>query len=154
LAARRDRVDIDDLGELKIVTRGQGTTMTIELAGEWDLAGVPAVRRAIAHVLSGCPESVVLDLSRLVFIDSSGLHATIELAHRSSAQGIRLVIICGPPSVHRVFTITGLTERLPFVDQPPISQSSGRRIRAWTARSGTSYSAVRRVHVRARIPGS
>ena len=81
-------------------------------------------------------------------------HATIELAHRSSAQGVRLVIVCGPPSVHRVFTITGLTERLPFVDQPPISQSSGRRIRAWTVRSGTSYSAVRRVHAEARIPGS
>jgi ABC-type transporter Mla MlaB component len=38
----------------------------------------------------------VLDLSRLSFIDSSGLHITIELHKHSTRQNIRLVIIPDP----------------------------------------------------------
>lgn len=103
---------------LEILTREQGTTMTIELAGEWDLAGAPGARQVIAGVLAGHPECVVLDLSRLAFIDSSGVHAMLELAGHSSSQNVRLMIIPGPPAVQGVFEITGLTEQLPFIDKP------------------------------------
>ena len=122
---------------LEIVTRKQGTTITIELAGEWDLGGAPAARQAIAGALTGRPECVVFDLSRLAFIDSSGVHATVELAQRSTAQNIRLVIIPGPSAVQRVFEITGLTEQLPFIDQqPPHEAARPRSARDGAAGSG------------------
>jgi anti-sigma B factor antagonist len=116
MAVHQDAVPIAALNQLEIVTRA-GTTMTIELAGEWDLACTPAVRRAMASALADRPEYIVLDLSRLAFIDSCGLHATIELAQHATAEHIPLVIIPGAPAIHRVFEITGLTERLPFVDE-------------------------------------
>lgn len=110
---------LNDLDGLKIVVREQGDTTTIELHGEWDLAGLPSIRQALSGALAGVPDCVVLDLSRLGFIDSSGLHATIELADRSAAQNTRLVIIPGPSPVQRMFEITGLLERLPFIDARP-----------------------------------
>lgn len=77
--------------------------------------------RRSARPLPGCstvfPERAVLDLSRLGFSDSSGLHATIEPSERSAAQNTRLVII--PRLVQRMFEITGLLEMLPFVEEPP-----------------------------------
>ncbi len=118
------------LGQLEIVVHEQGTTITIELAGEWDLAGVPAVRPRIEHALSARPERVVLDLSRLAFMDSSGLHATIELAHRLAAQNIALAIVPGSPAIQRLFDITGLTERLVFIPRatgsPPAPSGASR----------------------------
>ena len=119
MAANRVAVPMADLKQLEIVTREQGTTTTIELAGEWDLAGARAVRQAMASALTARPECVMLDLSQLAFIDSTGLHATVELAQRAGAENIRLVIIPGPRAVQRVFEITGVAARLPFNDEPP-----------------------------------
>lgn len=119
MAGNRYAVPMEDLNQLEIVTREQGTTTVIELAGEWDLAGAPAARQAIASALTGRPERVVLDLRRLTFIDSSGLHAAIELARRSAAENVPLAIIPGPRAVQRVFEITGVAERLPFIAPQP-----------------------------------
>jgi anti-anti-sigma factor len=99
------------------VVREQGTTTTIELQGECDLAGLQSMRHAISRVVEAVPECVVLDLSGLDYIDSCGLHATVELTRRSAAQNTRLVIIPGPRTVQWVFEVTGLLERLPFIDE-------------------------------------
>jgi anti-sigma B factor antagonist len=112
--ANLDRASRD--GELRIVLREPGTTTVLRLSGEWDIAGLPAARRVMSDALSGHPESLVLDLSDLTFIDSSGLHATIELAYRANAQRTRLVIIPGPYPVQRAFELCGLIDRLPFID--------------------------------------
>ncbi len=120
-----DSLEVPSL--LAIVTRKQGTTITIELAGEWDLGGAPAARRAIAGALTGRPECVVLDLSRLAFMDSSGVHATVELARRSIAQNVRPVIIPGPPAVQRAFEVTGLAGQLPFIEEQPPSRAARSR---------------------------
>lgn len=42
---------LDDLAVLQVATRRQGTTAVIELEGEWDLGGAPAVRDAVPKTL-------------------------------------------------------------------------------------------------------
>jgi anti-anti-sigma factor len=100
---------------LKIAVRANGTTTELVVCGEWDLAQQLRARKAISAALDRCPECVVLDLSGLSFIDSSGIHNTIELHRRCVQQGIHLVIISGPRAVQRPFEICGLTDRLPFL---------------------------------------
>jgi anti-sigma B factor antagonist len=107
----------DDSGGLEIVVREQGTTTTIEVEGEWDLASVPTARETLSRVLEGGPECVVLDLSRLAFIDSSGLQVLVWLSQRAQLQETRLVMIRGPRAVQRLFEITGLDSRLPLIDK-------------------------------------
>jgi anti-anti-sigma factor len=63
---------------LRIATVEQGTTSTIEFEGEWDLGRCNATRDVVAQALQLRPERFVLDLSRLSFIDSSGIHSLIQ----------------------------------------------------------------------------
>ncbi len=115
---------LDDSGTIQIDMREQGTTVSIELVGEWDIEGCPAVRRAIAAAFGKHPECVVLDLSRLTFIDSSGLQVTMELASRAENERVRLAIIATAAAVMLPFEICGLTERLPIISplwsRPPL----------------------------------
>ena len=105
----------------QITASVQGTTSTIELEGELDLAQRAATTDAIARVLDQRPACLVLDLSRLSFIDSCGIHVLINARNRCAEQEARLVIIPGPRAVQRVFEICGLIEILPFADHHPRS---------------------------------
>lgn len=100
---------------LGIVVSQQGTTTTIVIQGEWDLAAQPAAQNAIRAALARDPECVVLDLSQLTFIDSTGLHDVIDMHNGCAQQNVRLVIIPGPRAVQRPFEICQLTDRLPFL---------------------------------------
>jgi anti-anti-sigma factor len=103
---------------LRVAVSQQGTTTTIHPEGEFDLTAKETMDAAVRQALQRRPEKVVLDLSRVSFIDSSGIHVVIELAKRSARQNAYLVIIPGAPQVQRVFEICHLTEVLPFIDQP------------------------------------
>ena len=100
---------------LRIAVSALGATSTIGLEGEWDFAGEPAASRAIAKTLERRPERLVLDLSRLAFMDSSGVNAAIQLWARSHTENFQLAIVPGPRAVQRVFDICHVTEALPFV---------------------------------------
>jgi anti-sigma B factor antagonist len=109
-----DAFGVDGRGMTILISR-QGTTSTLELVGECDLAQRADLRAAIGRVLVDRPECLVLDLSRLAFIDSSGIHVIIELSERAAREECRLLICPGPRAVQRVFELCGLSTRLPFV---------------------------------------
>jgi anti-sigma B factor antagonist len=119
VAANPEPGPLNDPPGLNIVIRQEGAATAIELHGEWDLAGLPSIRQAMTSAPDNVPETLVLDLSRLEFIDSSGVHATTELAERAAAQHTRLLIIPGSGPAQRIFEITGLLDRLPFIDKWP-----------------------------------
>jgi anti-sigma B factor antagonist len=99
---------------LQIAVTQDQATVTIALAGEWDLAQRQVTRQAIRAVLQRSPENVVVDLSELTFIDSSGIHVIVELHKRATQHEIGLVIVPGPRAVQRPFEICGLTDVLAF----------------------------------------
>jgi anti-anti-sigma factor len=103
---------------LRIESIQHGATSTIRLHGEWDLAQCDAARDAIDQALrrrSGC---LVIDLSRLSFIDSSGIHVLVQTHRRCAEEETRLVLLPGPPAVQRVFEICDLIQILPFAPGP------------------------------------
>ena len=57
---------------------------------------------------------IVVDLTALAFIDSSGLGVLIRAAQRCAGVD-RLRIVNGSPAVERVLDLTGLRERLPVI---------------------------------------
>ncbi|MEA2142394.1 MAG: anti-sigma factor antagonist, partial [Solirubrobacteraceae bacterium] len=71
------------------------------------------------------PDVIVLNLSNLTFMDSTGLRLLIAADTRARQQGRRLTIVKGPESVQRVFRITRLEERLELVDDVPNGASAG-----------------------------
>jgi anti-sigma B factor antagonist len=87
----------------------------IELFGELDIAGVEALRAAIEDAAEGEETDVVLDMSGLAFMDSSGLRSILLAAQRLAQAERTFGIVKGPPAVHRVFELTGAVHRLPFL---------------------------------------
>jgi anti-sigma B factor antagonist len=88
----------------------------VSLRGELDLSTVGKVEEELKRVEGGEPPLVLLDLSRLSFLDSTGLRCVITAAERAKEGDRRLVIVKGPDAVQRVFSITGLDDRLEMVD--------------------------------------
>ena len=62
--------------------------------------------------------AIVVDLSALDFIDSSGLRSVVLADRRASEQGLRFALVAGGEPVHRVFEITRMSERLTWVRSP------------------------------------
>ena len=83
----------------------------VTLAGELDLVNAARVADTLDSVTSG-PHKVVVDLTSLTFIDSSGIHAI--LAPRAGQQGI--VIVCPAGNVRRVFDVTRIDQVVPLYE--------------------------------------
>lgn len=79
------------------------------VAGEIDASTAPALDEAIRHLPIG-KGAVVLDLSGVSFIDSSGLRVLISLAGRANDEGRSVVLRHPSPTVARLLEITGLAE--------------------------------------------
>ena len=102
---------------LDFETTTNGTVAVIAATGELDLSGATALGAEIER-LTDDPELgiVVLDLSGLEFMDSSGLRTVVLADMRAREAGRRFVLVRGPETVHRVFEITRMSDRLDFVD--------------------------------------
>ena len=101
---------------LEVVSDGADEQVTISLKGELDLSTVGKVEEELRRVEAIEASVVVLDLSGLTFLDSTGLRAVITADERAREKGRRFVVVKGPGAVQRVFSITRLEERLEMVD--------------------------------------
>jgi len=97
-----------------------GTTTTIAVAGELDLAAAEKFDGAVARALAERPETVAVDLTATGFIDSSGVRCILQASRDAERHGVRLVILPAPEDVHRIFELCGLATLLPFATAPTI----------------------------------
>lgn len=95
----------------------EGAETRVALRGELDLSTTDKVQQELERVEAATPDVVVLDLSGLTFLDSTGLRLIVAADQRARAGNRRLVLVKGPAAVHRVFSITKLDERLEMVDE-------------------------------------
>jgi anti-sigma B factor antagonist len=79
----------------------------LSVEGELDLASAPNLKWALADVLAEGCRQLVLDLTRVTFIDSTALGVLVG-AHRNLNDGVRLAIACAHPDVLNIFELTGL----------------------------------------------
>jgi anti-anti-sigma factor len=99
-----------------VVERSPGR-LIVRPVGELDISTVDRVRGELGA--RDDQDSLVLDFSRLGFLDTSGLQLVVEMYRRSRAEGWTLTVVRGPSSVQRVFEIAGLEGVLPFTDELP-----------------------------------
>jgi anti-sigma B factor antagonist len=101
---------------LQVTTEERERFVHVGLVGELDLSTVAKVQDELRRVEQSEPSTVVLDLSRLTFLDSTGLRCIVTADERAREAGRRVVVVRGPDPVQRVFSITRLEERLEMVD--------------------------------------
>lgn len=103
---------------LEVTTVDRDGFVHVGLVGELDLSTVGKVQEELRRVEETAPPTLVIDLSRLTFLDSTGLRCIVTADERARDAGRRMVIVRGPDPVQRVFAITRLEERLEMVDDP------------------------------------
>ena len=102
---------------LSFQTTVTGDVATVVLSGELDVAGAALLEHEIDRIVADHDvRHLVLDLSNLDFMDSTGLRMMVLADQRAQQEDRRLSLVRGRPDVQRVFEITRMTERLHFVD--------------------------------------
>ena len=101
---------------LEVETQERDGLAHVVLRGELDLSTVNKVQEALRQVEADSPPVVILDLSKLTFLDSTGLRCLVTADQRARDADRRVVLVRGPDPVQRVFSITRLEERLEMVD--------------------------------------
>jgi anti-sigma B factor antagonist len=82
--------------------------------GEIDLGTVPLLRNVLLPVLERETGAVVVDLSEVPFMDSTGVHVLVDTLRRLESQDRPLVIVCDEDGqVHRLLALVGLLDALP-----------------------------------------
>lgn len=100
---------VPTVGALEARLFRDGETATLALAGELDLSGVDAARERLGEAMETGPARVVIDLSELTFIDSTGISLLLS-AVKQDGEGRLSFVACKAAAVRRVFAITGVAE--------------------------------------------
>jgi anti-sigma B factor antagonist len=103
-----------DSEAFSIEDRHEGGRHTLLLSGDLDMASAPALDALVGELCAGEAQELVLDLSQLEFVDSSGLGAILRSAALCKEHTCELGLIPGRRWVQRVFELTQVLDRLPF----------------------------------------
>ncbi len=107
------------MANLEFETTQSGSVVVIAPTGDLDLSGA-AILQAELDRLAADDDlgGLVLDMRGLEFMDSSGLRLVVLADMQARDVGRRFAIVRGDETVHRVFEITRMSDRLDFVDSP------------------------------------
>ena len=86
----------------------------VAISGELDIATVPMVRETFASETVEQASTVVVDLTDLTFMDSTGLSALLTLESDLGARRRRLAIACPEGAARLVLDVAGVADRLPL----------------------------------------
>jgi anti-anti-sigma factor len=89
-----------------------------------DIATVPQLEQTLREPRSQVP-LLVLDLSELLFIDSSGVHAIVNASLRARQAGRRLVLLRCPANLERLFRLAGNHDDVEISDVDPAESPVG-----------------------------
>jgi len=102
---------------LRIIRQADDGTVVVRLEGELDLAEAENLEDELAEAERSDAVRIVLDLSELRFIDSTGIALLVAATQRSSRDSDRLRLKrADSRQVERILMVTGIADRLPFLD--------------------------------------
>jgi anti-anti-sigma factor len=100
----------EDTTPLHISTAVQDGRQVVTPEGELDLITAPLLEQRLIEVLPGL--ETVLDLSRVSFIDSTGIALLVSISATAREHGWRLELRQASTQVDRLIALTGVAELL------------------------------------------
>jgi anti-sigma B factor antagonist len=104
--------------QLKIQSREQKDRVVISLDGELDMASAPLLQAALETAEDAQSSTLVLDLGRLKFMDSTGLRTILWARERWEGRGQEMALTVGSSQVQRLLTVSGVGDQLRVVATP------------------------------------
>jgi len=90
----------------------------LELVGELDLSTAGPFKLRLELAERDAPETIVVDLRRVTFMDSIGLGILLAHRLRASRVGRRVALVQGPRHVQDLFQLTGTQDQFEWVPAP------------------------------------
>jgi anti-sigma B factor antagonist len=112
-------------GLLKLRMEKFDETCVVQLNGELDMANADAVERELQAALSDGVSRVIVDMGGLTFIDSTGIALLVTAAGEDNGNGRVGFLHSRAAAVTRVLELTGVADRLPFVEGVPELDGDG-----------------------------
>jgi len=94
--------------EVSVSRQAANDVPVVAVSGEVDVYSAPELKQSLTSLLQSGEKSVIVDLSDVAFLDSTGLGALVEARAAASEAGGSLPIVCGQERILKLFTITGL----------------------------------------------
>ncbi len=85
-----------------------GQTCVVEVSGDLDIYTAPYFKTDLHEAAGSSVGTLVVDMSRAEFIDSTALGVLVGLLRRLVEEQRGLVLVIGQPRIARIFAITGL----------------------------------------------
>jgi anti-sigma B factor antagonist len=93
---------------LQILQERHGDAVVLPPQGDVDLSRSPQMRQQLAAAAAARPRRVVVDLSKVPYMDSSGVATLVESLQRARRDGWSLVLCDLHPKVRSIFQIARL----------------------------------------------
>jgi len=100
-------------GTADITVRNEGGVVIAAITGEIDISTVARLRERL-YELADNGGTLIVDLNRVEFIDSTGLGALVGTARRVAEHGGSLYAVCAQPQPRRLLWVTGVDKRIPL----------------------------------------
>ncbi len=97
--------------------------VVVAVEGDLDLYAAALFKRSLAIAAATDAPSIVLDLDRVTFMDSAGVHVLLQFS-TSERCNRRLSVTRGSAQVRRLMDVTGVRRYLSFVPSPGVIDSA------------------------------
>ena len=91
-------------------TREQGGRTVVLIGGEIDVYTAPVLRDAISDLVAAGSHDIVIDMTRVEFLDSTGLGVLVGGLKKVRAHDGSLELVCHQERLLKIFRITGLAK--------------------------------------------
>jgi anti-sigma B factor antagonist len=126
--------------DLRMRTVRGDDVAVIELGGELELHNAHLLREEMAALCEQARPGVVVDLSQLTFMDSTGIGVLVNGFKTARARDGALALVCPSQRLMRLFEIAGLTSALSFFGDRADAQTFVREARSSSASSSPAVS--------------
>ncbi|MGB0889322.1 MAG: STAS domain-containing protein [Solirubrobacterales bacterium] len=89
----------------------------VSVSGELDIATADRLTKALAGIVVEPNHRLVVDLSDVEFMDSTGLRLLIGANRKAGEAGYRFAVVTGGSPAKRVFELTKMDEHINVVDR-------------------------------------
>jgi anti-sigma B factor antagonist len=96
--------------DLTIATRQAEGRTVVSVAGEIDVYTAPRLREEITELVAAGTYDIVIDMSEVEFLDSTGLGVLVGGLKKVRAHDGSLQLVCNQDRLLKIFRITGLAK--------------------------------------------
>jgi len=94
--------------ELSLERKTVSGRTVLAVVGEVDVYSAPTLRDRLADLIESGDPTVIVDLSGVGFLDSTGLGTLVASLKLAEQRGGQLPLVCADDRILRLFRITGL----------------------------------------------